>query len=60
MSVVCVCRRVSCGVHFNVIAAAEFQSKRVQVLEEEYRRDLEGLRVEFDKERCVKKVHGLP
>lgn len=47
-------------VMFSVVVAAEFQSKRVQVLEEEYRRDLEGLRVEFDKERCVKKVHGLP
>lgn len=40
-----------------MIVTAEFQSKRVQVLEEEYSRDLEGLRVEFDKERCVKKVH---
>jgi len=30
---------------------AAFQSKRVQVLEEEYRKELEGLRAEFDKER---------
>jgi len=35
----------------NVDELIAFQSKRVQVLEEEYRKELEGLRAEFDKER---------